>query len=212
MYGKSGKDGTRTKYQIWSRTIDFVNHDKQEAVRITQVWENGDTIVHTAQTVCRKSDFRTLYHEYWWKNSGKLTFGFESKTATVNNVPVSEKDTAKNAAKRYAAFKKATEQDFLNWHLDLEVFPTFPYRKGRTFLVNFYDPGFSEPKLQVYTVTGNENLSGFDGQQTDCWILRHTSPNNEETFWISKKTKEVLKLEQKFNGNYRDKIKLRFAS
>jgi len=46
----------------------------------------------------------------------------------------------------------------------------------------------------------------------DCWLLSHDSPGNKELFWISKKTREVLKMEQVINGTmYRYKIRLGFA-
>jgi hypothetical protein len=44
-----------------------------------------------------------------------------------------------------------------------------------------------------------------------CWLLSHEGTNNKEVFWISKKTNEVLKLEQEFGGRYRYKIKLGFS-
>jgi hypothetical protein len=42
--------------------------------------------------------------------------------------------------------------------------------------------------------------------------LVHEEKGNKEVYWISKKTKEVLKLEQEINGRfYRYKIKLGFS-
>jgi predicted mannosyl-3-phosphoglycerate phosphatase (HAD superfamily) len=64
----------------------------------------------------------------------------------------------------------------------------------------------------MYTVTGSASLTGYDNQQIDCWIMEHTDKGNKEIFWISKKTKEVLKLEQEVNGKlYRYKIKFGFS-
>jgi hypothetical protein len=36
--------------------------------------------------------------------------------------------------------------------------------------------------------------------------------SNKEVFYISKKTREVLKLEQEFAGRYRYKIKMAFSN
>jgi hypothetical protein len=60
-------------------------------------------------------------------------------------------------------------------------------------------------------VEGSGTLPGYNNQIIDCWLLTHGSGNNKETFWVSKQTKEVLKLEQEFNGRYRYKIKLGYS-
>jgi hypothetical protein len=100
----------------------------------------------------------------------------------------------------------------LNWHLDLEVFPVLPYKEGVTFLIPFYDPGFPAPKNQAYTVEGSAELEGYNNQKIDCWLLTHEVRGQKATFWISKKTKEVLKLEEQIgNGRWRYKIKLGFS-
>jgi hypothetical protein len=57
----------------------------------------------------------------------------------------------------------------------------------------------------LYTVTGSAVLSGYGNELIDCWILSHELGTNKEVFWISKKTNEVVKLEQQFNGKYRIK-------
>ena len=115
--------------------------------------------------------------------------------------------------RRLAAFNTARAQYFLNWHLDLEVFPLLTYKDKTTYVINFYDPGFpTPPQMQTYTVIGSGTLQGYDSQTIDCWMLRHGSlPQNLETFWISKKTGEVLKLEQEYGGRFRYKIKLGFS-
>lgn len=110
------------------------------------------------------------------------------------------------------AFRQALEQYVLNWHLDLEVFSILPLKENTTLAVNFYDPGFTAPAMQMYSVMGSGTLTGYEDQKVDCWLLIHESRGNKETFWISKKTREVLKLEQEFQGRYRYKIKLGYSS
>lgn len=88
-----------------------------------------------------------------------------------------------------------------------------PYKTGVTFIIPFYDPGTASNFQKVaYTVTGSAALIGYDDKKIDCWLLVHESKGNKEVFWISKKTKEVLKLEQEIGGKaYRFKIKLGFS-
>ncbi len=95
----------------------------------------------------------------------------------------------------------------------MEVFPLLPFKEGVTFVIPFYDPGTGSSFQQVaYTVMGSSELVGYNDQKIDCWLLSHEERGNKEIFWISKKTREVLKLEQEINGSlYRYKIKLGFS-
>jgi hypothetical protein len=149
------------------------------------------------------------------KNTGKTEFDFLKKEMRLNGKLSDASDTLTANKRRRLAFEKATTQYHLDWHLDLEVFPILPYKDKTTFAINFYDPGFPEPKLVYYTVTGSGTLMGFDGQTIDCWLLEHADNDrskNHEVFYISKKTKEVLQLEQEFGGRFRYKIKLPFSN
>lgn len=62
---------------------------------------------------------------------------------------------------------------------------------------------------------GSKTLPGYDGQHVDCWFLEHEDHErmkNEGKFYISKKTGEVLQLEQSFAGRFRYKVKLPFSN
>jgi hypothetical protein len=85
-----------------------------------------------------------------------------------------------------------------------------PYKENRTFMINYYDPGFGEPKEVPYTVTGSDLLTGRGGEKIDCWILSYENAGARQRFWISKQTNEVLKEEDygKQSGGYRFKYKL----
>lgn len=212
VYFKMGADSPRTLFNIWSRTINRISHNGKDAIEVTQVWEDKDSIMHTTRSVSDAKDFRTLYHTSWWKQRGSTSLDFSTGEFMMNNRPLSKQDTALRVKRFREPFDKAMSQYTLNWHLDLEVFPLLPYKNDVTFLINYYDPGSQEPKWVPYTVKGSAKLSGLDGQMVDCWLLEHAEPNNKEVFWISKKTKEVLKLEQQFGTRYRYKIKLPFSN
>jgi hypothetical protein len=212
VYFKMGKDTNRSNTQFWTRMIERSPYNSKDAIVVTQIWEDKDTVVHKVKSICDARSFQPLYHESWWKQRGSGTYDFLSKSAVFNNQSLSDADTAKTRKNAWTAFKDSWDQYVLNWHLDLEVFPILPYKKGVTFLVPFYDPGFSAPKNVAYTVIGSDMLQGYDDQKIDCWLLRHEEKGNIEVFWISKKTREVLKLEQEVNGKfYRYKIKLGFS-
>jgi hypothetical protein len=213
VYFKMGKDSSRKTYQLWSRTIGSVKYEGKDAITVTQEWEDNDTVIHKTYSVLDKSSFATIYHESWWKKTGVAKFDFGKKDFTINGEAVKNKPDS-NSIRQYKAFEAATGQYFLNWYLDFEIFPLLPYKDGITFKINFYDPGFSPPRYEAYTVIGSGTLSGYNNQKIECWLLKHGSlPRNQEIFWVSKQTREVLKLEQEFAGSRaRFKIKLGYSN
>ncbi|HEY1024955.1 MAG TPA: hypothetical protein VGE26_07315 [Sphingobacteriaceae bacterium] len=212
VYFKKGKDSSRVSYQMWTRQIAFSEYAGKKAITVTQEWEDNAAVVHKVTSVSDRQTFAPLFHDTWWKGRGSASFDFTKKAASLNNTPLTDADTLKGKKQMFDAFQVALKENYiLNWHLDLEVFPILPYQANRTFLINFYDPGFGVPKYQEYTVTGSDVLETYENQKVDCWLLTHTTPGGKEVFWISKKTREVLKLEQEFRGSYRYKIKLGFS-
>ncbi len=224
VYFKMNKDSVRTQTQFWTRIIKKSDYNGIPAIEINQEWEDKDSIMHIVKSFSDARTMKPLYHKTWWKVPASRTattkavnvtvVDFLNKTVEYNGRKVSDADTVKQAKAIWEAYKSSLDKYFLNWHLDLETFPLLPYKNGVTFVIPFYDPGTAS-KLQkvAYTVTGTAQLTGYDDQKIDCWLLTHESKGNKEVFWISKKTNEVLKLEQEVNGKlYRYKIKLGFSS
>lgn len=212
VYFKMKKDATRTQTQFWTRNITYSNFNGTNAVTITQEWEDKDSIVHTSKSICDAKTLHPIYHETWWKQRGLMVVDYANKAITNKGVAINEQDTAKQRKKIWNDFKVSWDKYFLNWHIDLEIFSVLPYKNKVTFLIPFTEPGATAPENVAYTVTGSAKLTGYDNQQIDCWLLMHEEKGNKEVFWISKKTKEVLKLEQEINGTmYRYKVKLGFS-
>ncbi len=215
VYFKMGKDSSRSRYQFWTRKVEMSQYQGKDAISITQEWENNDTVVHRVYSVCDKKSFAPLYHETWNKGGAVTKFDFISRQAWMNEKPITRLDPDTNNVKRLLAFNQSLDQYVLNWHLDLEVFPLLPYRENTSFAINFYDPGFSAPMIVYYTVSGTAVLKGYDGQDIDCWLLEHTDTtrgHNREVFYVSKKTREVLQLEQQFGSRFRYKVKMAFSN
>lgn len=208
VYFRMAKDLPRTMTQFWTREVKREN----SVLEITQWWEGKDSIVHTARSICDGQTFQPLFHETWWDKNGTQSaavFDYVSRKVLVDGKDASQEITQKEM---YATFVKATDRFTLNWHLDLEVLSVLPFALYKTFAVPFYLAGYREPQNIFYTVIDSGKLYGYDKGVIDCWILQHESPGNKELFWISKKTNEVLKLEQEVNGKmYRYKIRLGFA-
>jgi len=224
VYFKMNKDSVRTQTQFWTRTIKKTDYKGVPAIEIDQQWEDKDSIMHIVKSVSDAKTMKPLYHKTWWKVPTSRTattktvnvavVDFLNKTVEYNGRKLSDAETEKQAKAIWEGYKSSIDNFFLNWHLDLETFPQLPYKNGVTFVVPFYDPGTASNFQKVaYTVTGSAQLIGYDDQKIDCWLLTHETKGNKEVFWISKKTNEVLKLEQEINGKlYRYKIKFGFSS
>ena len=212
VYFRMKPGATRTNVSFWTRKIERTGYKGRKAIVITQEWEDKDTIMHTVRSVSDASTMAPLYHETWWKQRGEGKYDFLDGKAEMNGIELTAADTARVRKMSYDAFTTSLSMEKFNWHIDLETFPLLPFRKGVTFVIPFFDPGPSKPTYAAYTVTGSAQLTGYDDQQVDCWLLAHESEGNKELFWISKKTREVLKLEQEVNGSmWRYKIKLGFS-
>jgi hypothetical protein len=215
MYTKKSKTDIPVRITLVSFNIERSNYEGNQAVTVKQQW-NTDTTTHKCLTIFDASTFGTFYHETYWKRLGyKMKFDFRNKVVTFDpaNTAVTIPDSVK--VNTNADFLASLNAYNLNWHADMIIYSLLKYQTGRTFLINYYDPGFGKAELVGYTVTGNELLTGSGGQKVDCWVLNHFNDGQSdgqgyERFWISKAKNEVLKMED-FGGKghgYRYKIKL----
>lgn len=212
IFFKKTPEGPAEKITLVKINVEPTIFEGKKAFKISQQWESGDMIVHTSNTVHDASDFSTLHHETWWKaRDFSASFDFMSRKVAVEG---KVDDAAK--AKIVTDFNDSFKAYNLCWHSDLTIFPLFPYKDGRTFRVNFYDPGAGSSTIAEYTVVGSQSLYGSAGENIDCWIMEYASemPNGGryvQRFWISKDSREVLKEEDKYPGGFRYKIKLRIS-
>ena len=184
-------------------------HNKS-AIVVRQQWDR-DSMIHKAYTVFDANDFSTLLHDTYWRVLGyALVFDFEARKFDSRPVIRAIPDSVRTSCEQELAGSFGAYN--LNWHDDLVIYSMLPYKENRTFLINYYDPGFGKPEEVPYTVTGSGQLTDRGGASIDCWTLEHTDENGTEKFWISKKTREVLKEEDHGkNWGYRFKYKLGVA-
>jgi hypothetical protein len=205
VYNKKTKESPATGLYVANIMVAPINYHGKPAIAITQKWNARDTIAHTAYTVLNSSDLSTLYHEISWLGLPYSTkFDFEQRKISFEG-----KITDSSRMKIEEPFNESFGQHNLNWHSDLFIFTTLPFKENRSFKINFYDPGSGKPQEVVYDVTGSEPLATYSGKKIDCWVMEYKRPGNDyQRFWISKKDKEVLKEEDLFHSRYRYKMKL----
>jgi hypothetical protein len=207
IYTKQTKDSPAQRLTLVKINVEAKSYHNKPAFIVTQQWDR-DTVYHSAYSVFDAKDFSTIVHYTWWKSLGyQMKFDFEKKTVgfTKNGMTGAIPDTIKTTATN--DFNQSFNAYNLNWHADLLVYQLLPYKEGRTFMINYYDPGFGKAEKVAYYVTGSDILIDSRGQKIDCWVLNHTEAAGSETFWIAKKTKEVLKEEDVGKRGYRYKIK-----
>ncbi len=215
VYFISDLGSKRSSVQFWTRSVARTNEDGNGKIIISQSWQDKDTVFHTSVSQFEAKSLRTLSHDVWQGRGGrtsKVFFDFKSKIVVLNGDTLTSLDTTATAKKVWDGFVKSSDRYFLNWHTDLEVFSALPFKVGRVFSIPFYDPGFSPVRQVYYKVTREVSLVTYDNIKIRCWLMERNSPNGgTEVYWISKKTREVLMLQQKIDEKrYRYKLKLAF--
>jgi hypothetical protein len=202
------KDSVATGMALVKMNVERTTYHNKAAIVVKQQWEK-DSIIHTSYSVFDAKDFSTLLHDTYWSQLGyALIFDFETRTFSSRKVLQDIPDSIKKGCEDElaASFGKYN----LNWHEDLIIYSMLPYKENRTFMINYYDPGFGKPAEVAYTVSGSDKLTGRGGESIDCWVLSYEDADATQRFWVSKKTNEVLKEEDhgKQSGGYRFKYKL----
>ena len=198
---------------IQNQTVVKVNvskhtHEGNDAVAINQVWYENDTVSHTAMTLLKASDLSTIKQNHWWKRTGQsLDMDFVKKTANIEGkISQLQKD------KIIKDFNTTIEGGyFLNWHCDIQLFPLLPFNENAVFKIKVHDPGFRSTSTEIYTVIKSEVLKGLGGENIDCWVMEYPVPKGMtgyQRFWISKKTREFIKEEDKIGEFYRIKLRM----
>lgn len=184
-------------------TLVTINTERKDNyVIVSQTW-GTDTIVHTSLTIFASDKLITKEHLSWWKRKGYAAkFDYQKKEVSFEG---EIKDETKE--KIMESFNKSTESNFLNWHEDLLIFPVLPFRENIFFKIKFYEPGVDAIKDVIYEVLKSEKLI-INGKNIDCWVLNYpsTKPEGYQRFWISKKSKQLVKEEDKFGEFYRYKF------
>jgi hypothetical protein len=206
VFTRKTKDSPATSLTFVEIKVERMTYKDRSAVAITQRWDSDGATVHKAYTVLDARDFSTLLHDTYWKRLGYTShFDFLTRKVSFEGpVPSESRDTTEKD------FSNSFKDYNLNWHSDLLVFTLLPYKDGRTFKINFFDPGFGAAKQASYRVAGSEPLTISSGKTVNCWVMiyQRSGGNGSEKFWISKQTREVLKEEDLNNGGYRYKFKL----
>lgn len=194
-------DPRQTFTTVWVRDVKFINRGGHELIEISQKWYGSDTArVRHVYSIMDANNFSPVYH-YTQMNRAVEAFDFYRDK-------IKGSDSVSNNTKK--DFLVTLNEPTLNWELDLETFPLLDLKAGKSFAISFYHPGGkTEPKLYVYKVIGEQNLAVVEGTSVPCWKLRiDYDARSYAVFYISKKGREVLRMDEDFGGGVRYKVKL----
>lgn len=200
----------RSNGDLWRRITKFKKMNGKDVIEFTwQAYVNGKLYSETKNIsdrktlapVFHKTVFKKIGDERYDKWEGVEAYDFTSKKMVPTD------SIANNNAKKLG--EKTISIPIINWEQDLETYPLLPIKKvGQVFDIAFFDPNEKETKYHRYEVIGKENLKLNEETAVPCWILMNNEGKKDSysKFWLSEKTKEVLKMEELFRGRYRFKV------
>lgn len=197
-------EGKKRNIWLWERTVTREKWHDSDAIVVRQQWTTSDTGFNQREvlSVVDPVTFTPTYHSTQNPKTGGEVYNLYAPEFLAVD-PIADAVRKKNKV-----YPIVTTH---NWELDLETFPLLPLQEGKTFVISFYHPGSKTlPAWYSYTVTGSERIATVNGEWADCFKLYTEYGNNRgnSIWWLSKKTHEVLKMEEHFGSITRYKIKL----
>jgi hypothetical protein len=186
---------------IWERTTTFNTTNNQPTVEFGWKWYHNDTLQKHVTNICNRQTLAPKFHKSVFK-TGTIAYDFKDSFMMPS-------DTVQNNA----AIKRPKVPltiPIISWEQDLETYPLLPIKKvGQIFDVAFYDPNEKEPTYHRYEVIGKEVLQLNSDTRIKCWLLKiQYQPESWAIFWLTEKSKELVKQKEYFKGRYWFKVKL----
>ncbi|MCB0277979.1 MAG: hypothetical protein KDD94_00650 [Calditrichaeota bacterium] len=199
-------DGPKSNFTIWKRSLRREKMDGKNYIHLDWAMDFGDPTKLVKENIYVDANtFRPQFETHLMRG---MRGAGESRSSIrwQRNHVFSESDTLKHNSRQ---FDTELDPQTFNWQLDMETFSMLPYKLGKKFAINFYHPGSSVmPKYYVYTVSGEEKID-FAGREIDCWLISYDyDEKSHSTWWVDKKTFQVMKLYETSPYGIRYKIKI----
>ncbi|MGC4021127.1 MAG: hypothetical protein QM734_03870 [Cyclobacteriaceae bacterium] len=188
---------------IWDREGNVSkNNDGSSSYTFKWKWFRSDTLLMEAGATCKYPSMEPSDY-FFTRKKQKNVVKYSNNIANVaGKSRKTQRDTTYNVNVGLAAFA---------FPMDLELFAMLPFKKvGQQFIVPFYEP--ASPKADYYkcSVIGKDYLKLTDDTKVMCWIMKidYGFKGAHAKFWITDSSREVIKMQEYFNGRYRYKVKL----
>jgi hypothetical protein len=90
--------GIKLNWGLVYKMIDLQITMAAKQLRLHRSGKTGDSIVHKVKSICDKKTFAPFYQHGWWKQNGSSEFDFVNKTSSINDVPFTDADAARNSS------------------------------------------------------------------------------------------------------------------
>ncbi len=202
VYNTDSLFNRKNNGDIWERRTSFVTFHDMPAVKFEWNWFHNDSLSANIINYCDRNTFAPVFHKAVYKKRGTMAYDFRDGKMIPSDT------IADNAASKRAPVNM--DIPVISWEQDLETYPLLPVKKiGQKFEISFFDPNEKAPTYHLYEVTGKEDLQISADVKVKCWLLKiDYSKDSYAIFWLSEKSKEVLKMKEYFRGSYRFKVRL----
>ncbi len=186
---------------IWERETKFTTRDGKSVVQFNWKWIRNDSIYATIINICDRKTLAPIYHKATYKKRGIFALDYRDDQMIASDT------IENNEAKKLPAVSLTIP--VISWEQDLETYPLFPIKKvGQVFDVAFFDPNEKAPTYHRYEVVGKEDMQLNNDTKVKCWLLRiDYGRGSVATFWLTEKSKDVIKMQEYYRGSYRIKVK-----
>ncbi|MEP6738513.1 MAG: hypothetical protein ABJA70_23505 [Chryseolinea sp.] len=203
IFSKDVNTGLVSQISIWNREVSFAIMNGHKVVVVKQMRYSPDQKKNKyVYTVSDRATMQTIYNK-------SARDGMKIEAYNYNDREISGADSVKENTKR--DFTLHVKEPPYCFEIDLETLRLLPILKvGQKLAVNFYHPGGETlPKYYPVDVIGLEELELMGGQKVICWkILLRYDENSFDYSWISKTSREFVKLEGHYGTTIFNKVKV----
>ena len=195
--------GRRTSSaDIWDRRVRRVQTGSQTYYAFNWQWYRRDTLMAQVRSTGAWPSLDPLTHQATYAGRGQRHYVFSDNVVRIA-------DSARHT-RQDSLFSVRLQPVAFAFPMDLELLPMLPIRRiGQQFAVAFYEPGSPSSAYYPVQVTGRERLALPGRAKIDCWLVRiDYQPGSYATFWISERSRQVIKMREYARGRYRYKVLL----
>ncbi len=204
VYFTDTNDSRKGAANIWERSLSFSKgNGGEDLYNFEWKWYMNDTLISEVKATGFLNSMKPLTHKANYFKRGKRSYQFKDGLVTV---PDEDKRTRKDSL-----FKFKLDPPAFEFPMDLELYGLLPFKtKGQEFAVAFYEPGTNKAGYYRLSVKGQDDLLLPGGVKVRCWLLSidYGVKGSSALFWISDKTREVLKMKEWYPGGFAYKVRL----
>jgi hypothetical protein len=192
------KDDARSEIDLWTRRLSYEQAGGRRILRIRQRWDAADKSYVAI--------FDQTFDPITFEPLGQVqtvTRGAKTKILAVTIDGSKVDSTADDGVDAAKPVHEKFDMRFFNFHTDMELLQTLPWKRGYAASIPFYDVGLDPPARYRYRVKGEGNLQGPDGVPIKCWVIQSESDDPKQPptlFWFARRNQVLVREETDIPG------------